>query len=82
MESDFVDFEHLLMEDETLDDLQLKGLRIIQKKKAFRFGVDAVLLANFEEVKRSHRVVDLCTGTGIVTLFVKGKKEPKSITGI
>jgi len=82
LESDFVKVEHLLMEDETLDDLQLKGLKIIQKKKAFRFGVDAVLLANFAEIKRSHRVVDLCTGTGIVPLVVKGKKEPKSITGI
>ncbi len=35
--------------DETLDDLQLKGIHIIQKKEGFRFGVDAVLLANFSK---------------------------------
>ena len=31
-----------LLSDETLDDLQLKGLFIIQKKNTFRFGTDAV----------------------------------------
>ena len=46
-----------LMEDETLDDLQLNGLSIIQKKKAFRFGVDAVLLANFAKIKKKFRVL-------------------------
>ena len=30
--------------DERIDDLDLKGLKIIQKEKAFRFGIDAVLL--------------------------------------
>ena len=33
----------LVREDETLDDLQLDGIHIIQKKEGFRFGVDAVL---------------------------------------
>lgn len=68
--------------DETLDDLQLKGINIIQKKKAFRFGVDAVLLANFAIVKRDHKVVDLCTGTGIVPFIIAGKTECKDIKGI
>lgn len=71
-----------LKEDETLDDLQLKGLRLIQKKEGFRFGVDAVLLANFAKVKRGMRVIDLCTGTGIVPFIIAGKTEAASITGI
>ena len=32
---------------ETVEDLNLQGLRIIQKEKGFRFGVDAVLLSDF-----------------------------------
>lgn len=44
---------NLVRDDETLDDLQLKGIHIIQKKKGFRFGVDAVLLANFAKVKKN-----------------------------
>lgn len=72
----------ILKEDETLDDLQLKGIHIIQKREAFRFGVDAVLLANFAKIKRGIRVIDLCTGTGIVPFIVAGKTEATSITGL
>lgn len=73
---------NLVREDETLDDLQLKGIFVIQKKKAFRFGVDAVLLANFAQVKKNHKVVDLCTGTGIVPFILAGKTESDDIIGI
>lgn len=69
-------------EDESLDDLQLKGLNLIQKKDAFRFGVDAVLLADFANVKNKFRVVDLCTGTGIVPFLVVGKYNPNEVVGI
>lgn len=37
----------VLREGEQLDDLQLNGLKILQKKGSFRYGTDAVLLANF-----------------------------------
>lgn len=72
----------ILKEDETLDDLQLDGLCVIQKKEAFRFGVDAVLLANFAKVKKGVRVIDLCTGTGIIPFVIAGKSQAASITGI
>lgn len=68
--------------DETLDDLQLKGIKVIQKKDAFRFGVDAVMLANFSKVKRKHRVIDLCTGTGIIPFIIAGKTECNNILGL
>ena len=59
-----------IKEDETLDDLQLKGIQVIQKKDAFRFGIDAVLLANFANVKKKHKVIDFCTGTGIIPFII------------
>lgn len=68
--------------DETLDDLQLKGIHIIQKKEGFRFGVDAVLLANFAKVKRNGTVMDLCSGTGIIPFIIKGKSNCGLIYGI
>ncbi len=71
-----------IKEDETLDDLQLGGIYVIQKKEAFRFGVDAVLLANFAKVKRGMQVIDLCTGTGIVPFILAGKTEAAHITGV
>lgn len=73
---------NLLLEDETLDDLQLKGIKIIQKKIGFRFGVDAVLLANFAKVKRNFKVIDLCSGTGIIPFILAGKTEASQILGI
>jgi len=71
-----------LRNDETLDDLQLKGIHVIQKKDAFRFGVDAVLLANFAKVKKNAKVVDLCTGTGIIPFILAGKTNASDLIGI
>lgn len=71
-----------LLEDESIDDLQLDGLFLIQKKQGFRFGVDAVLLSNFANIKNKHRVIDLCTGTGIIPFLVYGKYKPKEVIGI
>ncbi|SCJ30841.1 N5-glutamine S-adenosyl-L-methionine-dependent methyltransferase [uncultured Clostridium sp.] len=68
--------------DESIDDLQLNGLMLIQKQSGFRFGVDAVLLSDFANVKKRHRVLDLCTGTGIIPFLVYGKYSPKEVWGI
>ncbi|MCI6028246.1 MAG: SAM-dependent methyltransferase, partial [Clostridiales bacterium] len=32
--------------DERIDDLQYKGMRLIQRRSGFRFGTDSVLLAS------------------------------------
>lgn len=63
----------LIREDERLDDLQLAGLRIIQKSSGFRFGMDAVLLADFARVEERDRVADFGTGTGILPLLLAGR---------
>ncbi|MGV3026842.1 tRNA1(Val) (adenine(37)-N6)-methyltransferase [Clostridium thermobutyricum] len=55
---------------------------LIQKKDGFKFGVDAVLLSHFANVKKKHRVIDLCTGTGIIPFLLEGKYSPKDILGI
>ena len=68
--------------DEGIDDLQLKGLKLIQKQQGFRFGVDAVLLSDFANIKNKHRVVDLCTGTGIIPFLAYGKYNPKEVIGV
>ena len=68
--------------DEGVDDLQLNGLKLIQKQQGFRFGVDAVLLSHFANIKSRHRVIDLCTGTGIVPFLAYGKYAPKEVIGL
>ena len=74
-------FEYI-KQDETIDDLQLKGLKLIQKKDGFKFGIDAVLLSDFANVKTKHRVMDLCTGTGIIPFLIYGKYNPQSVYGL
>ena len=38
-----------LKENERIDDLQYKGLRIIQNEDGFCFGIDSVLLSDFDK---------------------------------
>ncbi|GKU26901.1 tRNA1(Val) (adenine(37)-N6)-methyltransferase [Clostridium folliculivorans] len=76
------EIKKIVNEDESIDDLQLGGIHLIQKKDGFRFGVDAVLLANFANVKNNSRVIDMCTGTGIVPFVLAGKTKALSITGL
>lgn len=71
-----------LKETERIDDLQLKGLKLIQDKNGFCFGIDAVLLANFAKVKKGANVADLGTGTGIIPILIAGKSEAKNIVGV
>lgn len=71
-----------VFENETLEDLQINNLFLIQKKDAFRFGMDAVLLANFARAKPGSKVIDLGTGTGIIPLLLSTKTKAKSIMGI
>ena len=71
-----------IKEDETIDDLQLKSLNLIQKRDGFKFGIDAVLLSDFANIKNKHKVIDLCTGTGVIPFLIYGKYEPQSIYGL
>ena len=67
---------------ERIDDLQLKGLKIIQNPQGFCFGIDAVLLANHVKLKPKDRVVDLGTGTGIIPLLLAGKSKTSTFQGL
>ncbi len=73
--------EELVFQGETLDDLQ-NGYSIIQKADSFRYGVDAVLLSDFAEIRNNHSVIDLGTGTGIIPILIYAKKKPAEITAV
>jgi len=71
-----------LLPGETLEDLERDGLKIIQKEKGFRFGVDAVLLSDFAKIRKNDLVMDFCTGTGVLPILLYGKSHAKEIMGI
>lgn len=60
-------------EPERIDDLQRKGCCIIQRPDLFCFGMDAVLLAAWAEVKTAARVLDLCSGNGVVPILMDAR---------
>ena len=77
---DKLELAALMREGERLDDLQRGGLRILQRPDGFRFGTDAVLLADFANVKRGERVCDVGTGTGVLPLLLSARAEETTFT--
>ena len=72
-----------LKENERIDDLEYKGLKIIQNSQGFCFGIDSVLLSDFaKNIKDNSVVVDLGTGTGIISLLLCKKTNLEKIYGI
>ena len=62
-----------LKEGERIDDLERNGYKIIQDRKRFCFGMDAVLLLGFAQVKENEKVLDMGTGTGIIPILLEAK---------
>ena len=62
--------------------MQRNGYRIIQKTDGFCFGMDAVLLSGFAQVKDGERALDLGTGTGIIPILLEAKTDGKHFTGL
>ena len=74
--------DSLIREDERLDDLQIKGYKIIQHPDKFCFGMDAVLLSGFATVNEGERALDLGTGTGILPILLEAKNAGEHYTGL
>lgn len=65
----------LLKENERLDNAS--GVHIIQNKNGYCFTSDALLLANFCKLKKDAKVVDLCSGSGVVGILVHVQNKAK-----
>lgn len=72
-----------IKENERIDDLQYKDLKIIQETDGFCFGIDSILLSDFaKDIKKNSKVADLGTGTGIIGLLLCKKTNLAEMTGI
>jgi tRNA1Val (adenine37-N6)-methyltransferase len=67
---------------ETVDEVLGGRLRIIQKKNAYRFSLDALLLAHFVVLKEGDDLIDLGTGSGIIALILAGRYRCGKVLGI
>ncbi|MFF2484418.1 tRNA1(Val) (adenine(37)-N6)-methyltransferase [Paenibacillus sp. NPDC058071] len=51
------------------------GLKIIQSRQVFSFSLDAVLLSKFATVPKRGRIIDLCSGNGVIPLLLTTRTE-------
>ncbi len=68
-------------DDETLDSFYKGRILVLQKKRGYRFSVDAPLLADFIHTRDDDEILELGTGTGIVSLLLSIKPF-KHITAV
>ena len=64
------------------DEIGFGGIKLLQDTEAFCYGVDSVLAADMCRVKHSDRVLDLCSGNGVISLIVYALYFPEHITGL
>ena len=72
----------MILENERLDELHRKGYKIIQDPNRFCFGMDAVLLSAFANVRKKERVLDIGTGTGIIPILMEARYGGDNYIGI
>ncbi len=68
-------------EDETLDSLSCGDLWVLQKKDAYRFSLDAYLLAAFVDEKPGTSVLEIGSGCGVISIILAGRRD-LHMTGI
>ena len=66
-------------EKETLEDLGRAGMRLIQPRRAFRYGTDSVLLADFAASCPARRAVDLGAGSGVIGILLAARKPETAV---
>jgi tRNA1Val (adenine37-N6)-methyltransferase len=65
--------ETLPLDGETLDAFYHGRIRVLQRKKGYRFSVDAPLLADFIRTRPEDQALELGTGSGIISLLLSVK---------
>jgi tRNA1Val (adenine37-N6)-methyltransferase len=70
-----------LQPGETLEALSCGDLSIIQRKNGYRFSIDAYLLAAFVEEKPETRILDIGSGSGVISVLLAAIKK-LCVTGV
>jgi len=71
-----------IKENETIEELLIDGLKIIQNVELYRFTSDSVLLTRFAKAKADDKVADFCAGSGIVGIhfYALNKRAVSEVT--
>lgn len=73
----------MTLTNETIENIGFGGLKLIQSSDGFRFGVDAVILADFASrfCPAAERIADLGTGNGVIPLILSHLNSRCHVTG-
>ncbi|MCM2265384.1 MAG: tRNA1(Val) (adenine(37)-N6)-methyltransferase [Desulfuromonadales bacterium] len=74
--------DQLLLPDETLDDLHVGGVKIIQPKSGYRFSLDPLLLCALAQIPETSKVADLGTGSGVIPLLLARAGKGREFVGV
>ncbi|PJC74765.1 MAG: SAM-dependent methyltransferase [Syntrophobacterales bacterium CG_4_8_14_3_um_filter_58_8] len=67
---------------ETVDGILDDRLRIIQRKRGYRFSLDALLIAHFTDLRDGDDLIDMGTGSGIIALILAQRFRCGRVLGI
>lgn len=77
MISDELITKNLLASNERIDDLNYKGMVLIQSGDSFRFGTDSVLLSGFVRASKNDHIIDLGAGSGVLSVLIHARTHCK-----
>ncbi|MGL5378121.1 MAG: SAM-dependent methyltransferase, partial [Cetobacterium sp.] len=67
-------------ENEVINNLLNKDLKIIQRPDFFNFSLDSLLISNFVSLTRgTNKILDLGTGNGAIPLFLSQRTDANII---
>jgi len=69
-------------QDETLDTFFNGKLKVFQKKRGYRFSIDAILLSQFIKIQKDEKAIDLGTGCGILPLLLSHTTKAHSFVAV
>jgi len=70
-------------ENERIDDLNINGLKVIQNREYFMFGIDSVILSSMvKSNSKSNVIVDFCTGSAVIPILLTTRVKYKRIIGV
>ena len=67
---------------ETVDAILDGRIRVIQRKRGYRFSLDALLLSHFTDLRNGDDLIDLGTGSGIIALILAQRFRCGRVLGI
>ena len=66
----------------TIDTIIRSEIKICQPLEGFRFGIDSVALAWFATIKKNEKIIDIGSGSGVISLLLSKMKDASDITAV